>query len=514
MNDLSPKFPEIVQLSLTNKCQCHCKHCGVSHLNKKVDCSIPLSDIAEIFRDLKVSGTKVVDLFGGEPTLRQDLLEIIKMGNAAGLMMIIETNGILLDEKYVAQLESAGLGRVYLSMDSHIEEIHDEIRGFVGAFQKSLLAMRNCRNKIPVHVSIVPRDIDYFKSGDFNTFLDLCFMNGAEKVRVLFPSCIGNQKDTEQEHIARIDERKIFDYIAEKYRDKVYVEAEHNILGEESECSAKKMFCHITNNGLVFPCAYFPIAFGDIRNESITTIFHRMQSHPIMDDNDKYCPTRNLSFIKEYLSDITKDNPYVFVKSKNKIFFGNLCNNSCTGCFASPNGQKRKKEEIIEEIIAAKGYKTLDLYGGEFLSRPDFHEITGHIDKNVSVNIYCNGRVFASVDFVRRISSLVTINSVKINLFSLNPKEYDSITNIPGSFKEVLNGIVNLVRNKIPVCIYIPENKFNQKMMKNLIALGIVSVSTYVSEPFEDISEISHSDTVSCFGRDKILSEKLLWLRR
>jgi len=64
---------KVVQLTVTNRCQCRCRHCGVAKLREEMKEELPLERIDRIFEDLQLAGCLVVDLFGGEPTLRADL---------------------------------------------------------------------------------------------------------------------------------------------------------------------------------------------------------------------------------------------------------------------------------------------------------------------------------------------------------------------------------------------------------------------------------------------------------
>ena len=83
---------KVVQLTLTNRCQCNCEHCGVFSLRDSIKGELSLQQLDLIFRDLKLAGCLVIDLFGGEPTLRRDLFEIIAHGKAQGFLMSLETN--------------------------------------------------------------------------------------------------------------------------------------------------------------------------------------------------------------------------------------------------------------------------------------------------------------------------------------------------------------------------------------------------------------------------------------
>ena len=84
-----------------------------------------------------VSETMVV-LTGGEPMLRPDLCELARHSSGLGLMVVVGTNGTLLDEARVAALMDAGVGAVGISLDSLDPVYHDRFRGRFGAWRKTL----------------------------------------------------------------------------------------------------------------------------------------------------------------------------------------------------------------------------------------------------------------------------------------------------------------------------------------------------------------------------------------
>ena len=73
-----------------------------------------------------------VQLSGGEPSVREDILDIVRLGKRLGVMHLqLNTNGIRLaeDEGFARELKAAGLDLVYLQFDGLDEGIYREIRG-------------------------------------------------------------------------------------------------------------------------------------------------------------------------------------------------------------------------------------------------------------------------------------------------------------------------------------------------------------------------------------------------
>jgi len=46
---------KVVQLTVTNRCQCKCKHCGVSTLRKVIKGDLTLEQINLLFQDFKLA---------------------------------------------------------------------------------------------------------------------------------------------------------------------------------------------------------------------------------------------------------------------------------------------------------------------------------------------------------------------------------------------------------------------------------------------------------------------------
>ena len=503
--------PGLVQISLTYKCQCNCKHCGVKHLSKKIKDELSFEKIKAIFEDLKTAGVKYVELFGGEPTLRKDIVDIVSLGSSYGFDMMLESNALLLDFDTLKKLKEAGLTRLYISMDDYKEKEHNDRRG-KNVFSFAVKALNNSKKLgIEAHTSIVPEKREYFTKGEINKYIQFCLDNGASNVRILFPSYIGNFSDEKKIFCSFEDEVNLLGCIDPKFYDVVYVESDDTwvksvLEGKEITCPAKKgLFCHVTSNGLVMPCPYLPLAFGDLTKESIVEVFARMKDHPHMKGGGIYCPTRDVDFLKGCLGSVNEDNPFKLVESLNKVDFGARCNNNCEGCVLV--SKEKTKEEILDEISKIdKNYKSIYLYGGEIFTMKDIFEILDNIPKNFRINICSNARVFSYAGLVSKLKKY-NINAIKVPFFPFNMDKFDRFTNVKEGFIQTVNGIKNLCTNGVPVSVYVP-GEIDDRGLNFLISLGVSSISSYEKSDSDCLP-----DAALCFGK-KIKKTKLLWLRK
>ena len=124
---ISKKKREYVKdstLNLTSKCNMNCSFCFATVKNKLYE---PESSV--LIEKSKNWGEGCILLYGGEPTLRKDIFKIIKEIKNIGLKVVLLTNGLKLDKKFVKKLETAGLNQGLLQFDSLSDEVNIKMRG-------------------------------------------------------------------------------------------------------------------------------------------------------------------------------------------------------------------------------------------------------------------------------------------------------------------------------------------------------------------------------------------------
>jgi len=115
-----------IRISLTAKCNLRCIYC---HAEGEVapEEEMPAEEIAEILRVARKFGMNSVKFTGGEPTVRKDIVEIVR-SVPEGMESSMTTNGTLLAP--IAQdLADAGLSRVNISLDTLRPERYKSITG-------------------------------------------------------------------------------------------------------------------------------------------------------------------------------------------------------------------------------------------------------------------------------------------------------------------------------------------------------------------------------------------------
>lgn len=136
-----------IDLKLGFSCNNNCKHCVIG-LEKRF--KIPdrtTNECKEILKDARENGANEVVLTGGEPTIRKDLIEIVKYANDLGYTLIqLQTNARLLSYKeYVDKLVKAGVNEFVPAIHAHIPTLHDYITQVKGSFNQTFQGIKNIR---------------------------------------------------------------------------------------------------------------------------------------------------------------------------------------------------------------------------------------------------------------------------------------------------------------------------------------------------------------------------------
>jgi molybdenum cofactor biosynthesis enzyme MoaA len=138
--------PNIVFVDVTNRCNMNCPICIATIRDMGFDFHPPLEYFEKIFATIsRQTPQPVVQLFGGEPTLRDDLLEIVALAKRFGLKPHIVTNGLkLADEAYCWKLCEARVP-LRLAFDGRSPDIYDRLRRNRGAYEKKVKALENLK---------------------------------------------------------------------------------------------------------------------------------------------------------------------------------------------------------------------------------------------------------------------------------------------------------------------------------------------------------------------------------
>lgn len=145
-------------IDVTNECDLRCPIC-FANASKPDNLYKPsLETIHSMLKFLKKRemAPLAVMFAGGEPTVREDIVEIVKMAHDLKFMILLATNGIRMsnDPELVSKLKKAGLNIVYLQFDGLTDFPYEKLRG-AKLLPNKLRLVELCR-KNDIEIILVP----------------------------------------------------------------------------------------------------------------------------------------------------------------------------------------------------------------------------------------------------------------------------------------------------------------------------------------------------------------------
>ena len=176
MKDALGRKIDYLRISVTDKCNLRCKYCmpeeGITHLNHDEILTIDETlKIVEVFKDL---GIKKVRLTGGEPLVRNGILDLVKGIKDMGIEEICMTTNAIKLYDMADDLRKNGVDRFNISLDTlHADKFLDITRG--GDLKKVLKSIDKLKqmDMKPIKINtVVMRHFNYDEIEDFVKFAE------------------------------------------------------------------------------------------------------------------------------------------------------------------------------------------------------------------------------------------------------------------------------------------------------------------------------------------------------
>lgn len=137
--------PYRIDLALTYRCNNDCAHCYNARPRNYPELdSASWKKIIDKVWDLRIPHLVFT---GGEPTLRQDLVELVAYAQGKGMITGLNTNARRLsDLAYVTELVNAGLDHVQITVEAASAQIHNEMVRSTSAWDQTVQGLRNAVN--------------------------------------------------------------------------------------------------------------------------------------------------------------------------------------------------------------------------------------------------------------------------------------------------------------------------------------------------------------------------------
>lgn len=278
------KKPFSCLVQVTNRCNMECSFCDFWPNAAPRKEELTVADYARVAGELAELGCFLVSIEGGEPLIRPDLTEIIRVFGKAHIPALF-TNGWYVTPEKARELFAAGLVHASVSIDYPDAERHDKKRGPKGTFERAWRAVDALRDAAPrggkqVHVITVLMEDNY---RDLEPLLEQSKAHGVGH-QVTLLSISGyrrNQKGPDAMPPSTISEAMV--KLWEKYPHlrffREYFERMDAFLAEGPmpTCRAGAQGFNLDHVGNVAPCIEkIDTPVGNVKTESLATLHQRL----------------------------------------------------------------------------------------------------------------------------------------------------------------------------------------------------------------------------------------------
>ena len=146
---------ERVDINVGYSCNERCSFCyyiqTIKDRQKEKD--LTTDQVKSRMEYIRSKGIKTLEFTGGEPTIRTDLIELVKFAKSLGFESIsMISNGVRLSQPtYAKACVEAGIDDYLISIHGHEKGVHDRVTEIPGSFDKAVEAVKNLM-KYPVKV--------------------------------------------------------------------------------------------------------------------------------------------------------------------------------------------------------------------------------------------------------------------------------------------------------------------------------------------------------------------------
>jgi MoaA/NifB/PqqE/SkfB family radical SAM enzyme len=148
-------------------CNQNCVHCYAAGQNQSSEKELSTKEWKAIIDKCREVGIPQVTFTGGEPTMREDLFELID--HAKWFITRLNTNGIKLTKEYCEKLKKASLDSAQITFYSCDEEIHNQLVG-APKYQDTVAGIENALEagiNLSINTPLCTLNRDYKKTLEF-----------------------------------------------------------------------------------------------------------------------------------------------------------------------------------------------------------------------------------------------------------------------------------------------------------------------------------------------------------
>ncbi|MEW9047590.1 MAG: pyrroloquinoline quinone biosynthesis protein PqqE [Stutzerimonas stutzeri] len=309
-----PGPPLWLLAELTYRCPLQCPYCSNPLDFARSHDELSTAEWIEVFRQAREMGAAQLGFSGGEPLVRQDLVELIAAARGLGYYTNLITSGIGLTEEKIASFADAGLDHIQISFQAADEEVNNLLAGSQKAFAHKLeMARAVKKHGYPMVLNFVTHrhNID-----NIDQIIRLCIELEADFVELATCQFYGWAELNRAGLLPSKEQLVRAERITNEWRDKLAAEnhpcklifVTPDYYEERPKACMNgwgNLFLDITPDGTALPChsaRQLPVSFPNVREHSIEYIwrdsfgFNRFRGYDWMPEPCRSCDEKERDF--------------------------------------------------------------------------------------------------------------------------------------------------------------------------------------------------------------------------
>ncbi len=301
---LEPLQPWLRSLTIeiTSLCNEKCVHCYLPDIKRQKGGKMSMDKIKSVIDEyVSMNGLRII-FSGGEVLIHPDIFELMEYCLEKDLMVILQSNALLLDNDKIRRLKELRLFNLQISLYSTDEMIHDSITGIKGSWKKT---NRNIQKivecDIPLMISCP------IMKPNYQGYRDMVEYCNSLNVFCYTDYILMAQSDLCTENLSiRLNEDEMSELIDEMLEVMpTYTETFSNLQKEEDlekinftqrfkNCSVLKNSLGIQVNGVAYPCpGWQDMSLGNIYENTLHYIWYEspqtLQLRGVRPSDIPYC---------------------------------------------------------------------------------------------------------------------------------------------------------------------------------------------------------------------------------
>lgn len=271
--------PISAYLAVTGKCRYNCWHCSAASAAQN---DLSTESLVTIVQKLQDLGVGIIGFTGGEPLLRDDLEQVISAVDRQKGMVLVFSTGFNLTLKRAAALKAAGLFGIAISLDSVKKEKHDQMRGYPGAYDQALSAIRNARRAGVYTMSQTVCTRELMARGEIFELAAMLKSEGIHEMRIMEPLPCGRLSDPNSALLSPDEQSQLKNLHITLNGHKQYPKASVFPYFESAEqfgCGAGSQHSYVDSAGNFGPCDFLEdLRYGNLLTDDVREVWEKMHN--------------------------------------------------------------------------------------------------------------------------------------------------------------------------------------------------------------------------------------------